>query len=151
MCLEPIGESVRFSETFAGLAERSGPAEWSERLLEHHRKTQRRKPPNGKIPWFERFDDGSVMIPFAKAIAIKGDRILAVDSTEKINQFAGPKTRRIDLHGRVVIPGIIDTHIHLGGAQPPNVTNIDFGEWAPSCKKVLDTIAQRVTEVPAGN
>jgi len=62
MRLEPVGESVRFSETFSGLAERGSPAEWVERLLEHHRKTQRRKPPNGKSPWFERFDDGSVMI-----------------------------------------------------------------------------------------
>lgn len=60
--LEPVGESVRFSETFSGLAERSGPQEWAERLLEHHQKTQRRKPPNGKSPWFERFDDGGSII-----------------------------------------------------------------------------------------
>jgi hypothetical protein len=60
--LEPIGESVRFSETFAALAERATAAEWVERLIEHHRKTQRRKPPNGKTPWFERFDDGGLII-----------------------------------------------------------------------------------------
>lgn len=62
MRLEPVGESVRFSEIFSGLAERGSPAEWVERLLEHHRKTQGRKPPNGKSPWFEQFDDGSVII-----------------------------------------------------------------------------------------
>jgi len=60
--LGPVGETVRFSETFAGLAERGSPTEWVARLIEHHRKTQRRKPPNGKNPWFERFDDGSLMI-----------------------------------------------------------------------------------------
>ncbi len=60
--LEPVGEAVRFSETFAGLAERGGNGEWVERLIEHHLKTQRQKPPNGKNPWFERFDDGSLII-----------------------------------------------------------------------------------------
>jgi hypothetical protein len=60
--LEPVGESLRFSETFSGLSERGSAKEWVERLLEHHRKTQRRKPPNGKSPWFERFDDGGLII-----------------------------------------------------------------------------------------
>ena len=35
---------------------------WVESLLAHHRTTQRQKPPAGKNPWFERFDDGSVII-----------------------------------------------------------------------------------------
>jgi hypothetical protein len=60
--LEAVGESVRFSEMFTSLAERGSPLEWVERLLDHHRITQRRKPPNGKSPWFERFDDGGVII-----------------------------------------------------------------------------------------
>lgn len=60
--LEPVGEAARFRETFAGLAEGGAAVEWVERLVEHHRKTQRQKPPNGKNPWFERFDDGSVII-----------------------------------------------------------------------------------------
>ena len=60
--LEAVGESVRFSEMFASLAERGSPQEWVERLLDHHRITQRRKPPNGKSTWFERFDDGGVII-----------------------------------------------------------------------------------------
>ncbi len=57
-----VNEAARCSDTFAGLAERSGAAEWVERLLEHHCHIQRRKPPNGKQPWFERFDDGSFII-----------------------------------------------------------------------------------------
>ena len=60
--LEPFREVARFRETFAGLAERGAAVEWVERLVEHHRKTQRQKPPNGKNPWFERFDDGNVII-----------------------------------------------------------------------------------------
>ena len=60
--LELVGEAVRFSKVFAGLAERGDKGEWVERLIEHHRKTQRQKPPNGKNPWFEQFDDGSLII-----------------------------------------------------------------------------------------
>lgn len=57
--LEPVGEAVRFGETFAGLAERGSNVEWAERLIEHHRKTQKQKEKNH---WFERFDDGSFII-----------------------------------------------------------------------------------------
>ena len=71
--------------------------------------------------------------PRAEAIAIKGDRILALGTNQKIRSLAGPKTKQIDVGERLVIPGIMDTHNHYRGAQLPNVTNIDFGEWAPSC------------------
>jgi hypothetical protein len=60
--LEPLGEAHRFQAMFGSLAEPGAPAEWAARLAEHHRKTQRLKPPDGKIPWFERFDDGSYII-----------------------------------------------------------------------------------------
>jgi len=49
----------------------------------------------------------------AQAVAIRGDRIVAVGSNPAITQLAGPNTRRIDLRGRAVIPGLIDNHIHL--------------------------------------
>ncbi|HLG57782.1 MAG TPA: amidohydrolase [Vicinamibacterales bacterium] len=49
----------------------------------------------------------------AQAVAIKADRIVAVGSTEAIAQLAGPSTRRIDLRGRTVTPGLIDNHMHL--------------------------------------
>lgn len=89
--------------------------------------------------------------PHAEAVAIKGDRILAVDTNQRISLLAGPKTKRIDLGGRLVIPGIMDTHIHYAGGEPPTVTHIDFGEWAPTCKHVLETVAQKIKDVPAGN
>jgi hypothetical protein len=60
--LEPFGEAPRFQLTFGSLAEPCAPSEWVARLAEHHRKTQRLKPPDGKNPWFERFDDGSYII-----------------------------------------------------------------------------------------
>lgn len=57
-----VDEAVRFNEPFAGLAEIVKAEEWVERLFEHHCAIQRRKPPHGKQPWIERFDDGSLII-----------------------------------------------------------------------------------------
>lgn len=48
-----------------------------------------------------------------EALAIKGDRVLAVGTAATIEALAGAETRRLDLEGRTVIPGIIDPHLHL--------------------------------------
>jgi predicted amidohydrolase YtcJ len=48
----------------------------------------------------------------AAAIAIAGDRIVAVGDDQTIDALIGPKTRVVDLAGRVVLPGFIDAHIH---------------------------------------
>jgi len=47
-----------------------------------------------------------------EALAIRAGRILAVGSTADIRKLAGPSTRSIDLQGRTVIPGLIDSHLH---------------------------------------
>ncbi|MBZ5676941.1 MAG: amidohydrolase [Acidobacteriia bacterium] len=47
-----------------------------------------------------------------EAIAIRAGRIQAVGSTADIRKLAGPSTRTIDLQGRTVIPGLIDSHLH---------------------------------------
>jgi len=49
----------------------------------------------------------------ARAVAIGGERIVYVGTTEEARRRAGPKTRVIDLHGRTVIPGLIDNHAHF--------------------------------------
>ncbi|MGE3844054.1 MAG: amidohydrolase [Vicinamibacterales bacterium] len=48
----------------------------------------------------------------AQAVAIRGDRVLAVGTNQQINALAGPNTRRIDLRGRSLMPGFIDNHAH---------------------------------------
>ncbi len=48
----------------------------------------------------------------AQAVAVSGERVAAVGTTREIAALAGPATRRIDLHGRTVVPGLIDNHIH---------------------------------------
>ncbi|MCA9208369.1 MAG: hypothetical protein KDA55_08450 [Planctomycetales bacterium] len=60
--LSLFGDKVRFQEAFSSLAERLPPVDWVERLMKHHCEIQRGKPPEGKAPWFDRFDDGSCMI-----------------------------------------------------------------------------------------
>ena len=49
----------------------------------------------------------------AQAVAIRGGRFVAVGTNQEIAQLAGPNTRRIDLRGKAVIPGLIDNHMHL--------------------------------------
>src|SRR5262245_20193208 len=49
----------------------------------------------------------------AQAVAVRGDRIVAVGTNQDISRVAGPGTRRIDLRGRSVVPGLIDNHAHF--------------------------------------
>jgi predicted amidohydrolase YtcJ len=49
----------------------------------------------------------------AQAIAVRDGKILRVGRDAEVLSLAGPKTRRINLQGRAVIPGLIDTHSHL--------------------------------------
>ena len=51
---------------------------------------------------------------WAQAIAIAGDRIVAVGTDSAITALAGPRTQRIALAGRLVIPGFNDAHAHVG-------------------------------------
>ena len=49
----------------------------------------------------------------AQAVAITGERIVAVGTNQEVARLAGPETRRIDLRGRAALPGLIDSHMHL--------------------------------------
>jgi len=49
----------------------------------------------------------------AQAVAVRGDRIVAVGTSADITRMAGPNARRIDLRGRAVVPGLIDNHAHF--------------------------------------
>ncbi len=51
--------------------------------------------------------------PEAEAIAIKGNRILALGNSAEIKGLANASTRSVDLGGALTIPGIIDAHAHL--------------------------------------
>src|SRR5688572_5385680 len=49
----------------------------------------------------------------AQAVAVRGNQIVAVGTNQDVNRLAAAATRRIDLRGRSVIPGLIDNHMHV--------------------------------------
>ncbi len=51
--------------------------------------------------------------PKVRSLAVKAGRILAVG--DDLSAYAGPATRRLDLHGATVVPGLIDSHGHMEG------------------------------------
>ncbi|MCO5081977.1 MAG: amidohydrolase [Rhizobiaceae bacterium] len=51
--------------------------------------------------------------PRAEAVAVKGDRIVAVGDRSAVTDFAGPATRILDAAGGSVVPGFIEAHMHL--------------------------------------
>ncbi|MHB1935057.1 MAG: amidohydrolase [Acidobacteriaceae bacterium] len=50
--------------------------------------------------------------PNVQAVAIQGDRFVAVGTDADVLKTAGPGTQKIDLHGQCVIPGLIEGHVH---------------------------------------
>jgi predicted amidohydrolase YtcJ len=64
---------------------------------------------NGKIITLED------IAPTAEALAVTGDRIIAVGTAKKIKPYIGSSTRVIDLQGQTAIPGFIDSHAHFTG------------------------------------
>lgn len=52
----------------------------------------------------------------AQALAVRGERIVAVGTNDAVLKLAGPETKQINLEGRTVIPGLCDSHVHATGA-----------------------------------
>jgi predicted amidohydrolase YtcJ len=50
--------------------------------------------------------------PWAEAVAVRGGRYAAVGSNAAVRGLQGPHTQVIDLHGRMLMPGLIDAHVH---------------------------------------
>jgi predicted amidohydrolase YtcJ len=50
--------------------------------------------------------------PAAQAVAVHGDRFGAIGANAEVLKTAGPRTRKIDLAGKCMVPGIIESHVH---------------------------------------
>ena len=72
----------------------------------------------------------------AEAIAIADERIVAVGSNQEIRKLAGESTRQIDLGGKTVIPGLIDSHVHSTGAAL-----YEFDHVVPDMETIADVLA----------
>jgi predicted amidohydrolase YtcJ len=83
---------------------------------------------NGKVVTVdEKFSVGA-------AIAIYRDKVMAVGSNSEMLDLAGPNTRRVDLQGKMILPGLIDTHSHLFDYAPAN--------WARDLETLEPGLAQ---------
>src|SRR6267378_865786 len=84
----------------------------------------------------------------SQAMAIKGDRILRVGKDDDILKLKGPSTEVIDLVGKMVLPGLIDSHMHpLGAAMT------EFDHEIPTMETIADVLAYlrgRAQLVPEG-
>ncbi|HEV2064644.1 MAG TPA: amidohydrolase [Thermoanaerobaculia bacterium] len=85
-------------------------------------------------------------MPWAEAVAVKGERVLAVGKSDEIARLAGPGTRRIDLSGRVVVPGFNDAHDHVG----PEPSGMKLQGPKTTLDEVLAALAAAVKTAPAG-
>lgn len=68
---------------------------------------------NGKIVTMDDLDPFRPPGNIFQAMAIREDLIQFLGTDAEILSLAGPQTRKIDLGGRTVVPGLIDTHNHL--------------------------------------
>jgi predicted amidohydrolase YtcJ len=86
--------------------------------------------------------------PYAEAIAIKNDRIVRVGEKKEIISLIGNQTNVIELKEATIVPGLIDTHLHLA----------DFGRFltwldlngVESIKEIKKIIRIRVQKIPVG-
>ena len=71
----------------------------------------------------------------AQALAVQGDRILASGPDSEVLKLAGPGTSKVDLGGRTVLPGLIDSHLHaLGSAM------YEFDHRVPDMETIADVL-----------
>jgi hypothetical protein len=69
------------------------------------------------------------------SIAVNGDRILATGSRGEVAKFTGPKTRKIDLNGKTVLPGLMDSHVHSTEASM-----YEFDHPVPDMETIADVL-----------
>ena len=86
--------------------------------------------------------------PFAEAVAITKNKIIKVGTNEEIKHLMGKATKVLSLDGKTVVPGLIDTHIHVA----------DFGKcllWldltgAGSIKELQNLLKEKTKKTPIG-
>lgn len=78
--------------------------------------------------------------PEAEAVAILGDRIVAVGSNQEVDAWHGPNTRVQDAAGKRLVPGFNDAHVHFtsGGQQLDNVQLNDVTSTQEFARRVAE-------------
>ncbi|HHY93288.1 MAG TPA: amidohydrolase family protein, partial [Firmicutes bacterium] len=83
--------------------------------------------------------------PQAEAVAVQGDRIVAVGSASEVKDYIGPRTEVLDMGGLTVVPGLADTHLHLlaYGFALNQVDLLGVRSIAELRRRVADFVAER--------
>lgn len=87
----------------------------------------------------------------AQAVAVQGNRIVAVGTNAEVLKFAGPSTLRVDLKGRTMTPGLLDAHAHFSGSGADRLFVLDLSY--PAVKSMTDVAAAiraKAAELPKG-
>jgi len=83
----------------------------------------------------------------SSAVAVRGGRIVAVGSVADVESHVGPRTRRIDLAGRTLVPGFQDAHVHPSMAGL-NLSRCPLHELPRQLDSYLDAIRAYATAQP---
>lgn len=84
--------------------------------------------------------------PWSEAVAVRGERIVAVGTDAALARLRGPATEVIDLQGQLLTPGFIDTHVHfIEGAR--YLANVPLRE-ATSMAQITRDVARYAREHP---
>ncbi len=86
--------------------------------------------------------------PFAEAVAIKDNKIMKVGQNIELTQYISRKTKVIDLDGKTVIPGLIDSHIHVADFAK-TLLWIDL-QGANSIEEIKKLVNERVKKTSKG-
>ncbi len=86
--------------------------------------------------------------PQAEAVAINGNKIVAVGADAQISKWIGPTTKKIDAQGNSVLPGFIDAHVHfsIGGGEISGVQLRD----AATPQEFARRISEHAKKLPRG-
>jgi predicted amidohydrolase YtcJ len=84
----------------------------------------------------------------AEAVAISGNRILAVGTSEEMRELVGPDTEVVDLAGRLAIPGFIEGHGHFMGLGSARMS-VDLARTT-SWDEIVAKVADAVESTPPG-
>ncbi|WP_327706391.1 amidohydrolase [Streptomyces decoyicus] len=85
----------------------------------------------------------------ASAVAVRGDRIIAVGHDAEVRDLIGPATDVVDLHGKLLIPGFQDAHVHpVGGGLELALCDLSAAETAEAYRELISAYAAAHPEAP---
>ena len=87
--------------------------------------------------------------PWAEALAVKDGKLTVVGDTAAAQAVAGPATRMVDLDGRMVMPGIIDTHVHPMDAGRKELLECGF-PFSHTMEEILQRVRECAATTPKG-